>query len=311
VEYTDDKIYWHLPGFCVFRILNQVVMNIMKSHPDYFNDGYTIGSSYGTFPGAIWNGGRAVVGSATKQQIEGILGIYAGRDIPVRFTWTNSLIGEKECYDTYCNLIMRLADNGINQVLVNSPALEKYIRENYPSYKIISSTTKRITDKNKLLKEFDKDYALVVLDYDLNHDEEALEEIVSSGNAGRCEILVNEVCYPNCPKRAEHYAQQSRCQLEFDNATPFPCPNIKTPRTFSECMERPAFIKDTDIHSYIERGFRHFKIAGRGMPESYTIDSYIYFLVKPEYRNLVRNKIETSLRDIKNQTAAGAAKRRV
>ena len=76
-------------------------------------------------------------------------------------------------------------------------------------------------------------------------------------------------------------------------------------------MKRPAFIKDTDISSYIERGFRHFKIAGRGMPESYTIDSYIYFLVKPEYRNLVRNKIETSLRDLKNQAAAGAAKRRL
>ena len=47
------------------------------------------------------------------------------------------------------------------------------------------------------------------------------------------------------------------------------------------------------------------------MPESYTIDSYVYFLVKPEYRNLVRNKIETSLRDLNNQAAAGAAKRKL
>ena len=32
-------------------------------------------------------------------------------------------------------------------------------------------------------------------------------------------------------------------------------------------MNRPAFIKDNEIGSYIDRGFRQFKIAGRGMPE--------------------------------------------
>lgn len=286
-------------------------MNMMKSYPEYFNEGYVIGSAYGTFPGAIWNGGRAVIGLTPKAQIQSILDIYNQRNIPVRFTWTNTLIGEKECYDTYCNLIMRLADNGLNQVLVNSPALEKYLRENYPSFKMISSTTKRITDKERLIEEFEKDYFLVVLDYDLNHDEEVLSQIVDSGNAGRCEILVNEVCYPGCPKRKEHYAQQSRLQLEYDTVTTFPCPNIQTPRKFSECMDRPAFIKDTEIGSYIERGFRQFKIAGRGMPEEYLIESYLYFLVRPEYRSMVKNRLETQLRDLRNRVAQGPAKRRI
>ena len=286
-------------------------MNMMKSYPEYFNEGYVIGSAYGTFPGAIWNGGRAVIGLTPKAQIQSILDIYNQRNIPVRFTWTNTLIVEKECYDTYCNLIMRLADNGLNQVLVNSPALEKYLRENYPSFKMISSTTKRITDKERLIEEFEKDYFLVVLDYDLNHDEEVLSQIVDSGNAGRCEILVNEVCYPGCPKRKEHYAQQSRLQLEYDTVTTFPCPNIQTPRKFSECMDRPAFIKDTEIGSYIERGFRQFKIAGRGMPEEYLIESYPYFLVRPEYRSMVKNRLETQLRDLRNRVAQGPAKRRI
>ena len=311
MDNTDNKIYWHIPGFCAFRLLNQLLMNMMKSYPEYFNEGYVIGSAYGTFPGAIWNGGRAVIGLTPKAQIQSILDIYNQRNIPVRFTWTNTLIGEKECYDTYCNLIMRLADNGLNQVLVNSPALEKYLRENYPSFKMISSTTKRITDRDRLIEEFGKDYFLVVLDYDLNHDEEVLRQIVDSGNAGRCEILVNEVCYPGCPKRKEHYEQQSRLQLEYDTVTTFPCPNIQTPRKFSECMDRPAFIKDTEIGSYIERGFRQFKIAGRGMPEEYLIESYLYFLVRPEYRELVKNRFETQLRDLRNRVAQGAAKRRV
>lgn len=309
-ENADKKIYWHLPGFCVFRLLNQVLFNLMKEHPEYFNEGYTVGSAYGTFPGAIWNGGRAVIGITQKSQIESVLNIYNSRNIPVRFTWTNSLIGEKECYDTYCNLIMRLANNGMNQVLVNSPALEDYLRKNYPDFKMISSTTKRITGLDKLSEEFDKDYYLVVLDYDLNHNEEALKKVTESGNAGRCEILVNEVCFPNCPRRKEHYEQQSRMQLEYDAMTSFPCLNIQNPRTFAECMDRPAFIKDTEIPEYVEMGFKNFKIAGRGMPESYVLDSYIYFLVRPEYRDLVRNKIQTSLRELRNRAAAGAGNKR-
>ena len=80
----------------------------MKDYPDKFRENYKIGSVYGTFPGAIWNGGRAVFGLAQKKDIISTLNIYNSRNIPVRFTWTNSLLEEKHVYDTYCNLIMNL-----------------------------------------------------------------------------------------------------------------------------------------------------------------------------------------------------------
>lgn len=184
-----EEVYWHLPGFCYFRLLNQVIMNMMKDYPDKFREGYRIGSVYGTFPGAIWNGGRVSFGLTCKRDMENILKIYNSRGIPVRFTWTNSLVEEKHLQDTYCNLIMRLADNGLNQVLVNTPVLEDYVRREYPRYPLISSTTKRITDLESLQAELDKDYYLVVLDYDLNHDRQVLEAI--SPQARRVEILVN------------------------------------------------------------------------------------------------------------------------
>ena len=45
------EIYWHLPGFCYFRLLNQVVINLMKDYPDAFREGYRIGSTvYGEHP---------------------------------------------------------------------------------------------------------------------------------------------------------------------------------------------------------------------------------------------------------------------
>lgn len=163
-------VYWHLPGLCYFRLLNQMVINLMRDYADCFREGYQIGSVYGTIPGAIWNGGRAVFGILDRESIVSIIKAYNDRGIPARFTWTNALLEERHLYDTYCNLIMELGDNGMNQVLVNRPVIEQYIRREYPSYALISSTTKCMVDRKMLCRELEKDYKLVVLDYDLNHD---------------------------------------------------------------------------------------------------------------------------------------------
>ncbi len=292
------EVYWHLPGFCYFRLLNQVILNLMKDYPEKFKEGYRVGSVYGTFPGAIWNGGRAVFGSVGKPEMESILKIYNSRGVPVRFTWTNSLLEEKHLDDTYCNLIMRLADNGLNQVLVNTPVLEDYIRKNYPDFPLISSTTKRLTGLEGILEELSKDYRLVVLDYDLNHNEEVLKAL--EPQAGRVEILVNEICYPGCPRRKEHYRQESLMQLEYETGTVFQCQHTASARNFEECKKRPAFISDEEIDSYIDRGFVNFKIVGRGLPGDFVKESYLYYLVKEEHRDFIRGKIDGLFRQFQS-----------
>ncbi|MBQ9142786.1 MAG: hypothetical protein IJX63_13515 [Lachnospiraceae bacterium] len=287
------EIYWHLPGLCYFRLLNHALFNMMQQYPDKFREGYKIGSVYGTIPGAIWNGGRSVFGISPKSDVEKIVKSYNDRGIPARFTWTNSLLEKKHVHDTYCNMIMRVADNGMNQVLVNRDCLEEYLRKEYPGYKVISSTTKRMTDLTGLTEELQKDYYLVVLDYDLNHDERVLSQL--QPYADKIEILVNEICYPNCPKRTEHYQDEAKAQLEYDILSKFQCPNKATPRVFEECMKRPAFISNEQIGEYIEKGYVNFKIVGRGLPLEFVKDSYLYFLVKDEEREFIREKINALL----------------
>jgi len=289
------EVYWHLPGLCSFRIINQILLNLMKDYPSKFRDGYKVGSVYGTFPGAIWNGGRAVFGTAFKGDIEKIIKMYNSRGVPVRFTWTNSLLEEKHNYDTYCNLIMKLADNGKNQVLVNTKCLEEYIRKEYPNYPMISSTTKRIVDVEGIQEELDKNYHLVVLDYDLNHNEEVLKALEPC--ADKIEILVNEICNPNCARRAAHYRSESQAQLEFDRESVFHCPSQNGRRNFSECMKRPAFISNEEIDNYIERGYVNFKIVGRGLTPEYLMESYLYFLVKEDSRDYIKMKMNQMLAD--------------
>lgn len=268
----------------------------MNQYPESFRDGYRIGSVYGTFPGAIWNGGRTVFGITSKGDMQKIISAYNSKGVPVRFTWTNSLLEEKHLSDTYCNLIMKMADNGMNQVLVNREVLETYIRSEYPGFKLISSTTKRMLDLETLQEEIAKDYFLVVLDYDLNHNEEVLSAL--QPHADKIEILVNEICYPGCKMRLEHYRNQSRAQLEYDSNPTYKCPNNSTPRSFKECMKRPAFLSNEEIESYVDRGYINFKIVGRGLPIEFVKDSYLYFLVKEDKVDFIRRKLDSTLANL-------------
>ncbi|MBR4341177.1 MAG: hypothetical protein IKP88_00440 [Lachnospiraceae bacterium] len=299
------KIYWHLPGFCYFYKMNTRLIGLLRKNPEMFYDGYDIGSVYGTFPGAIWNGGRAVFGVMSNRDISRVLETYNSMNVPVRFTWTNSLIEEKHLNDTYCNLIMKLADNGRNQVLVNRQVLEDYLRDTYKSvsketsgntgtvpkgddsgFAFISSTTKRLTDIEAVKKELSGDYLLVVLDYDLNCDEEVLKSL--EPYADRIEILVDEICYPYCPKRKDHYADEALMQLTFDKDTRYECTNKMTRPSFAEAMKRPHFISNELLPAYIDRGYRNFKIVGRGLPQDMVLESYLYYLVKEKYREEVK-----------------------
>lgn len=294
-----DTIYWHLPGICYFGMINHVLFDAMRRFPDKFRENYKIGSVYGTFPGAIWNGGRNILeGFNSKKQVGQIIDTYNNLGIPVRFTWTNVLLEEKHVYDTYCNMIMKVGNNGMNQVLVNSPALEDYIRENYPKYKVISSTTKRIVDMDRLLDEVAKDYYLVVLDYDFNHDEAVLEKLLPY--AGKIEILVNELCQPHCPQRVNHYRTISKYQLEFDNSLKFPCTDPSKERTlFSGCMKRPAFLSNEDVEAYSKRGFVNFKIVGRGEGPEFYLDSLIYYFVKDDSKDFMRKYFKDTLNHLR------------
>ena len=298
----SKNIYWHLPGFCYFKNLNTAIIELMREYRNCFYEGYRVGSVYGTFPGAIWNGGRTVLGFTSKNDIQTVLKNYNSTNVPVRFTWTNPLIEEKHLNDTLCNLIMHEADNGMNQVLVNSPVLEDYLRKNYPGFKFISSTTKRIKDLDTLKSELDKDYFMVVLDYDMNHNEEVLKSLEPV--AERVEILVDEICFPDCPKRLDHYRDEAQKQLEFDVAKPFPCPNRQQTKSFEgDCMTRPHFISKEEIGSYIERGYENFKLVGRGLPQQLALDSYLYYLVKDDDRDFIRNQIYKKVTEMNNKQA--------
>lgn len=292
------SINFHLPDFCGNYRMNLAFIDAIKERPELFYDNIKIASSYGCFPPAAWNGGRAAVGAVRRDFINFIIKEYNSRGVPIRYTFTNPLVTEKHLSDPFCNMITEAAANGLNEIIVNVPVLEEYIREKFPQYPLISSTVKQIEDREQLLSELEKDYKLVVLDYNWNN---RFEELEALPHKDKIELLVNSYCTPHCKRRKKHYEFLGDLQFklnrqvfgsEKDMMTPipdtqFPCPN--TDLNFYDTLAFETHISPRDIYEkYVPMGFENFKIEGRLMHAVNILESYIYYLVKPEHRDRLR-----------------------
>lgn len=290
-------IYFHIPDFINHCKLNLLLLAIMQQHPEYFRDGVKIASVFGAFPPSLWNGGRNTVGVVDDEIIKNVTKAFNSRGIPLRFTFTNPLIEEKHLGDPFCNKVMRMCENGLNEVIVLSPILEEYIRKNYPGYKITSSTCKEIRNADELAAELEKDYHYVVLDYNWNNNFEFLETLP---HKEKCELLINACCVPNCPRRGEHYRSIGETQIKYAEymKTPpmmrkpthfedFKCPSML--RHIYQITDLPTHISpDAIVEKYVPMGFSQFKIEGRTVPDIALAENYMYYMVKPEYRDTAR-----------------------
>lgn len=276
---------FYLPNFIDTYNLNQTFIELLEKEPEKFYDNIKVKAVYGSFPGAIWNGGRMYHGITTKRNMEKALSYYNEKGIPLRFTWTNCLLEEKHFNDTYCNLIMELGNNGQNEVTVNNSKLEEYIRENYKGYQFISSTSKCILDIETFNEELLKDYLLVVMDYRKNADYEFLNAV---RDKSRVEIVVNEICSPVCKKRSEHFIQHSKMQLNFESLDEWDWECNDGASDFYSSFENDTFVTLENMEKLKEMGFRHFKIQGRYGHPAEILEYYVYYMVKPEYRDKIR-----------------------
>ena len=302
------KMKFHIPDFYKHWELNLNLIDMIKEHPEYFYDGVEIASCYGCFAPALWNGGRALAGYTSREQITKTIKWFNERNVPLRYTFTNPTITEKDLKEPFCNRICKEAENGFNEVICNVPVLEQYVRNTYPRYPLVSSTCKQIEDMDGLIAELEKDYKLVVLDYNWNNDFERLAQIPEKYRE-KCEILINPYCIPNCPRRGEHYkvlgeAQRDSAKMSLPslgnrpNVNPlhkafeFKCNN--TMLNFYQITEYSTFVSRENIKKYQELGFCHFKIEGRVLAKENVLESYMYYMVKPEYRDIVRLTLLTA-----------------
>ena len=285
--------YYHLPGLFEFYDLYKAFLPIYHKHRDYFYDWCEIGSIYGAPADCLWGGGRVGFGDEQATDVIRLLQEY---HISARLTFSNSLIRPEHLTDKKCNRICELFEKTgdvQNGVIIYSDLLLNYIKENYPGFYFVSSTTKVLTDFDDLVKELNREeFKYVVPDFRLNKSIQKLEGLTQT-QKNKVEFLCNECCSFGCTDRKACYENVSRKSLGEDCEDHI-CASPQAARgyRFSDAMNNPGFIGIEDIKNiYLPAGYSNYKIEGRSLGSAIILEFLLYYMTKPEYQLRVREEI--------------------
>lgn len=283
---------FHLPGLFEFYELYRVFLPLFFGHREYFYDWCRIGSIYGAPADCIWGGGRVGDGECDAREVLALMREYG---ISARLTFSNSILTKNHLADQKCNALCALfADGGEiqNGVIVHSDLLLDYLKDNYPEFYFVSSTTKTLTDFEQLIDEIKrKDFRYIVPDFRLNKAFDNWSTL-SARQKNKVEFLCNECCFYGCQDRKRCYEAVSRRNLGEDAEHFCTAPDAGSGYRFSKAMKNPGFIGIEDIRNiYLPMGFSEFKIEGRGLGSALILEFLLYYMTKPEYQIHVREEI--------------------
>ena len=287
------KAYYHLPGLFEFYDLYRIFLPLFYNHREYFYDWCEIGSIYGSPADCLWGGGRVGFGDNRPEDVAELMQAHG---ISARLTFSNSLLRPEHLSDRNCNALCALFETGgpvRNGVILCSDLLLDYLRERYPTFYFVSSTTKVLTDFRQLEAELNRpEFRYVVPDFRLNKAFDRLNTL-SGAQKQKVEFLCNECCRIGCPDRKACYESVSRKNLGED-CPEHVCtsPNAERGYRFSDAMQNPAFIGLEEIQNiYLPKGFSHFKIEGRSLGSALILEFLLYYMTKPEAQLRVREEI--------------------
>ena len=293
------KAHYHLPGLFEFYELYKEFLPLYRKHREYFYDWCDIGSIYGAPADCIWGGGRTGFGEHDPKEVLKLMQEYG---ISARLTFSNSLVTKEHLSDKKCNELCRIFDIGRdnergksfgNGIIIYSDILLDYIKENYPDFYFVSSTTKVLTDFCEFENELNREeFRYVVPDFRLNKSFDKLKAL-SQHQKEKVEFLCNECCWFGCTDRKKCYEMVSRKNLGEDCPEHYcVAPDSGQGYLFSKAMENPGFIGIDDIkNTYLPMGFSNFKIEGRGLGSAMILEFLLYYMTKPQYQIHVREHI--------------------
>ena len=297
-------INFALPGLYEHFDVNRILIMLQKKYPECFYEDIKITAFYGNFQFCIWDSGRTFTSYKCTpiEQIKEIQSFYnVENKIPMRFIYTNNQISTKEqLQDKYCNIITSICQNELNEIVVNSNILEEYLRENYPQYKYISSTTKCLSNKEKAMGELNCNYFKVCLDYNLNHNIDFLKNL-SDDQKDKVELLINPVCGAGCPTRKEHYKLNSLFSLNYGKTYHLPICYAKKAALYPYDLKiRNEISIDDILTTYKDINITNFKIEGRTFSTLAYIEYILKYLVKVKYQLFILQMFHIELNKINN-----------
>lgn len=285
-----NKARFMIPGMYEHAELNLRFLRLLRDHPEYFYDNVEVYAAYGNFQFCIFDGGRVFTDyrHTTKEEIEQIVKQYNQLGVPVRLIFTNPVIEEKHFQNRFGQVVLNICHqnffNVTNEIVVNNEKLESYLRERYPNFNYISSTTKCLTSPQAFKDELNKNYSMVCMDYNLNKNQKMLNSIPEELR-DKCEFLINAICPPGCPNRKEHYRLNGLFGLSYGKGYATEgCPIVESTIHPRQMFNKNNLTPEEIYGSYVPQGYCNFKLEGRTLGVMENLLNYVRYMVKPEYQ---------------------------
>lgn len=277
----NKLITWNLAGaFCKHSIL----MNYFKKNNLF--DRYDHINVYDGIEHCKWNGGRINLKAPYSDEVRDT---YLDLGWSINITFSNPNI---DTSDPVGNFILEKMHQEGNGIILVSDDLRRYIKKNFPKYKIYYSTTGCNSVKYPMSEANFSFYENVLDTHDFliprcdSNFDARLREL----DLSRLELLVSDRCVMNCPKRQEHYSALADYNLK--GVTPKDvlsmlgtCLIPEDEAALSHKLSRrilgdkyPFHLFPSQIKNLMDEGFRSFKVHGRDSEDAeYTsfLDRYL------------------------------------
>ncbi len=270
-----------LPNLLSGFFINKLLINLQNEHSEYFRENHRISFVYGCFPYSVWTVRRK--GKYTNlKTISTIIEFYEKNNISVNLMFNNNLIKKEYLCDTFSNIVLKQCYKKNNCVFVKSKILADYIRKNYPLYNVIKIVDFNDVKQNNILIEDRYNHLLDV------------EKLKKQKNIY---LILNPMCSPDCNLYDFHREYTANSQIHFiKNENNFLCP-LKTDINFYDIQQNKNFISIDTIKKFPQNGRFNFMISDCEIFQDVNvvyntfdiIESYIYYLIKPQYQNKIRN----------------------
>ena len=287
-------IQFLIPDYTIYPNLIKLLWLLQTENPEIFLPNRSIGGTYDFLARSILNGGRCRFEGPDIYECYYLYDEYDELGIPLCHTCTNGFITEHDCYDKLSNRWLKYTENPRNRIITQSDIFLQYIKQQYPQYKITYSTLHPNNDELNFYNSINNSDDIIVLNYKFNNDDEFLSKIK---NPSQIEIICGEPCVDNCPRRREHQILINKLQQGDPEVKDFYrksyCTYCDNSSLFFNSLftNSNALTNDRIDELYNQFGFSRFKISGRGEPLNNIIDKCLYYLIKPEYRDLLREHI--------------------
>lgn len=283
------------------RLLNWAVLEAMKQHKEWFYDDFIIETAYGCPSSCIWNGNRDLgkVDEFDDGWSKAVLGMYESYGVKYRLIFTNFLLKREHLQDRLGNAVAKAVSKVGGYVMVSTQLMAQHMAR-YPGLEVNWSTTadfgktkeQQIAKINELSKK-----QLVVLPYEFNNK----PELRQFTNPQNLEVLVNERCIDNCPRRREHWTDVNKAILGQIKDSNFRLRVVcRFIDQYYDGRMRQHNILRVGLHEYQNFGINHFKISGRVEPDL-VMRAYEEYFVRPEYKQNVLTFIGNFLQEFKSE----------